>query len=533
MKIYTACKLTHTLQTHFGMVIGNGEPQIRPYPSLPSSLTKGRKLLEAPSDSIFNEEGLVLLLTSCVLEGRLSRFLDGCKSSLRKRLEANIYACCNEQIGIAFMKGNIASLQRLDLEQAAAVVIAAVRNDSAIANRLEIVRALLNEIDGNVFRDSCMWLEDSQLSAPTTTINDRKFSDLVEFIRRVIQGGKKDSIVKMGHIDGWSSLLPILLQIRRSAPRSRCLFIPKWTFRAANATPPPEFRIWDHEGRTRPGNEPRLPPNLDSIVLSRSKYRCIQRRLLRHDRFWDPTVALRKEIKDLDADVMNDTYHIRSLVLPSTDTLVMAHHFFALQRCLQRKVVSDLNWTFLAKGESSTIMQNNTSIRTSFENRLADFCRQKEEREGLPIADVTAQGGAESLLPQIDRCCLLMESYVRIYGHGDRNELVFTRGWRGGFGRGPVDEYNKLCDVLSTLCEKVKTETEAKTEAKTETKEMETEKQKAKSPRMPGPVRKFLAKDIMVRNRSWDDDAFAGGYIPGWETWLRERREMGVLEEWK
>lgn len=83
----------------------------------------------------------------------------------------------------------------------------------------------------------------------------------------------------------------------------------------------------------------------------------------------------------------------------------------------------------------------------------------------------------------------LMKSYVRLYGDGDRNKLVFQRGVSGGSGRGPVDEYNLLCDVLKTLCGKAK--------------DLGLE--------MPGPVRKFLAKDIMAWNEAFGDDAFAGG----------------------
>jgi hypothetical protein len=48
---------------------------------------------------------------------------------------------------------------------------------------------------------------------------------------------------------------------------------------------------------------------------------------------------------------------------------------------------------------------------------------------------------------------------------------------------------------------------------------------------MPGPVRKFLAKDIMAWNSSFSDDAFAGGRVPGWEAWLAQRREVGLLED--
>lgn len=100
-----------------------------------------------------------------------------------------------------------------------------------------------------------------------------------------------------------------------------------------------------------------------------------------------------------------------------------------------------------------------------------------------------------------------METYVKIYGKDDRHNLVFVRSVQGGSGRGAVDDYNLLCDILNTLCGKAKED----------------------GLEMPGPVRKLLAKDIMAWNYAFDDDAFAGGRVPGWETWLAERREKGFV----
>ena len=497
MKVFTAYKLTHTLQTHLGMVVNDGAPRDREYPHIMEILFHQPydESLQGSSEGSrsASEEALVPLFSSCVLDYSLPLSVEGYNVSTMKCINANIYACCNSQIDLAFMKGNISLLLRLDLEQAAAVVICAVRNDSTIANRSDIVRALLNEIDTNVLSRSCMWLEESQ-SSSMTAIQKCKFSNLVAFVRRVVED--KHS-VEMGDINDWSSLLPFLVRIRRCSPRSRCIFIPEWIFHEANAIPAPEFRTWDSQGRMQAGHGPSVPPTTDSIVLTRSEYRRIQRRLLRYFRFWDPTIVLRKNIKNLQAKFIYGAQLIQSFVLPSNDTLLVAHYFFALQRRLQRKVVSDMHrMSFLQKGESGTIMQNNPDIPTSFEECLSAFSGQK----GVSIS--------ESVLPQIDQCCLLMESYVRLYGNGDRNKLVFKRGVRGGSGRGPVDEYNLLCDILNTLCGKAK--------------ELGLE--------MPGPVRKFLAKDIMAWNGAFDDDAFAGGRVPGWEPWLAERRGKGIVE---
>ncbi|KAF6232606.1 hypothetical protein HO173_009274 [Letharia columbiana] len=493
MKHFTAYKLTHTLQTYLGMVMNNGEPRVRLDPCIPNYLIDTEEIqVSAKHPSSLSEEALVALFTSCVLDCRLPQFRNPNDPDV-KRLKANIYACCDTQIDIAFMKSNIGSLLRLDLEQAAAVVISAIRNDDGIANRSEIVQSLLKEIHPKVLSHSCMWFEYAHMDS-AITIQARKFSHIVTQTRHIIQD---KHMVEMGECPDWQCLLPLLLRIRRCSPRSRCLFIPEWIFREANATPPSEFCVWDKRGRVAAGHEPILAPASDSIVLTRKEFRRVQRRLLRYFRFWDPTLCLRQDIKNLEANVIYGTELIRSQVLPSNDTLVVAHYFFALQRRMQRKVVSDLQWTsFLQKGESGNIVQNNPEIPTTFEERLSTLSGQS----GVPLSG--------SLLPQIDQCCLLMESYVKVYGNGDRKNLVFVRGVSGGSGRGAVDDYNLLCDILNTLCGKAKEE----------------------GVKMPGPVRKFLAKDIMAWNEAFGDDAFAGGRVPGWEPWLAERREMGILQ---
>lgn len=494
MKLFTACKLTHTLQTYLGMVINHGKPQSRSYPSLPIPLIEDQRIWVSPKGpGSLSEDDLVSLFTSCVLECRLPNFRNTHTSSDSKRLKANVYGCCDTRLDITFLKKNIDSLLRLDLEQAAAAAISAIRNDDAIANRSEIVRSLLKEIDPKVLTQSCMWFEYPHTDS-AKVIQTRKFSHLSKKIRQIIQD---KHMFEVGAIDDWSSLIHLLLRIRRCSPQSRCLIIPEWVFSEANAAPPFEFRVWDNHGRAAKGHEPSLPPTSDSIFLIRQEFRSIQRRLLRYFRFWDATIRLRQDIKNLEANIIYSAELIRSQVLPSKDTLVVAHYFFALQRRLQRTVVSDLHsLAFLAKGESETIVQNNPEIPTTFEERLSAFSGQS----GVPLSG--------SILPQIDQCCLLMESYVRVYGEGDRNNLVFARGVRGGSGRGAVDEYNLLCDILNTLCGKAKSE----------------------GLQMPGPVRKFLAKDIMAWNKAFDDDAFAGGRVPGWETWLAERRQKGIID---
>ena len=220
------------------------------------------------------------------------------------------------------------------------------------------------------------------------------------------------------------------------------------------------------------------------ITLPKGAYRALQSRLLGFHRFWVPSINLRKAIHDLRADVLLGASHIKRHVLPSNDTLLVAHYFIATQRRLQRKVVSDDNYMtgFMVEGHSGTLMQNRPTIPTQFEITLSRFAGQT----GVPIAG--------AVLPQIDQCCLLMERYVAIHSNSkdDRSNLSFQKGVHGGSGRGPVDDYNMLCDILSKL--------------------RQAGKEQGKE--VPGMVRKFLAKDIMAWNNAFADDALGGDCCP-------------------
>ena len=499
-------KLSHTLQTYLGMVTDNGKPKQRLCTALPSSLLDSERIfVQARGPSTLSDEHLVSLFTSCLLENRLPEFQDGLFYATEvKSFKSNIHACCDSGVTLDFMKRNIRALTRVDLEQAAAIVIAAILNDTSMPHNKEIVSTLVNELEMPLLTQSCMWLDRHQWSW-AESVEALKLSRLISLWRRMYS--KADHTPESAEFElltkcqNWSALLPLLLRVRRCSPRTRCLFIPQWVFDSAGIAPPAEYAAATKDIiRITPGHEPLLPTRKKPesyIILGRKAFRALQRRILHYHEFWEPTVRLRKAITDFESNVIYSAEYIKSQVLPSRDTLVVAHYFFALQRRLQRKVVSDTHWTrFLEKGEGAALMQNTPDIQTTFEQRLSEFSGQK----GVPVSG--------EVLAQIDQCCLLMEEYVNVYGNGDRNKLVFVQGKSGGSGRGAVDEYNLLCDVLRTLGKAAKEQ----------------------GLEFPGPVRKFLAKDIMAWNKSFGDDAFAGGGVPGWETWLEERRNAGIVE---
>ena len=242
---------------------------------------------------------------------------------------------------------------------------------------------------------------------------------------------------------------------------------------------------------------PSAPRTLDSIAIPRKMFRAIQRRINAYFKFWVPDVRLHCAIDQLQDKVLYPTSALLSVADGTEDTMLVAHYFFAFQRRLQLKVVSDINWTrFLAKGEGKTVLQNSPTTMTLFEEDLSNFAGQS----GVPI-------GEQDVTALIDKCCLLMEEYVQAFGDGKKENLTFKHGQSGGSGRGPVDQYNMLCDVLRKLRDEAK----------------------SKDLPAPGPVHKFLAKDIMSWNDSWADDAFANDKVPGWEIWLAERRSAGVV----
>ena len=515
MKVFASYKLTHTLQTSLGMILNQGEPCQRIYPSIPIYLTQNEPFILADRVEDYSEEQIYEFFSTCVLECRLPEskscvivcHLPESKTvtealSKSRHIRSNVYACCNFGADRAFMKRCIVARNRLDLEQAAAVVISAIRNDAAVADRAKIVEALIKELDPKLLTRSCMWLSKEQRAIGITS-DGEKFHRFVEWIEGIFKEPKYLSEdpepEDLLSARDWRSLLPVLMRIRRCSPRFRCLFIPQWVFEAAAVMPPPAFAIWNSRGCVKPGHEPEASTSSspNNIILSRRRFRTLQRRLLRYWRFWKPEVRLSQAIHDLETDVMYRAQYIKLRVLPSENTLLVAKYFFALQRNLQRTVVSNFNSVFLEKGESGNISQNNPDITTTFEQRLNEVCG--EDGAFPPVT--------ETILEQIDQCCLLMEEYVAVYGNGDRNTLRFSRERWGGSGRGAVDQYNLLCDILKRLRQEAN----------------------LKGLPYPGPVRKFLAKDIMAFNNSFQDDAFADNQAPGWDLWLNGRRELGAL----
>ena len=261
------------------------------------------------------------------------------------------------------------------------------------------------------------------------------------------------------------------------------------------------------------------------------------------------------------------------------DILSLCFSFISFQRHSQCKIVSNLqSSSFLKKGESKVYFQNNPGQLSTFEDVLVSAAL-KQDHKNLDLKALTAvitpyqvfeykqknkqiEGGDlkidqdgknedddegknegnsdkldigwnwEEYVKYIDDTALLMEEYIIIHGNGSFDNLCFKKGVRGG-ARGPVDDYNLLCDIMKSYVKRFKDG------IKQFEMNYEENLNVLKSDNygygyilkngLPETNHKFLAKDIMHWNNAWKDDAFANGKRPDWCKWLAFRRKDGVI----
>ncbi|OIW25658.1 hypothetical protein CONLIGDRAFT_502271 [Coniochaeta ligniaria NRRL 30616] len=453
--------------------------------------------------SAIPETAIACLRTNRVPNDQLIRGSEADK----RRFVANVAACRNRKIDIHRLMTFMKNRSRLNLEQAAAAVVSAFVND----NRLADAEVLLRELTGVLAVSQMSESWNMAFSRNTLAKGAAEaFAHAAEKAhiwcsKAVERQGELPAEVPRNYRD----FVQLLLRVRSVRPRTkdRCLYIPRWMFEAAGIEPAGGHAVHLNGYETKMEEEgqlldvlrgykwPENPAGDDSIVLSKHMFRILQRSIFRLYHFWDPVVKLRHRVRALEDEVLYASAWIDKQLRETDDVAKVAFWFFAYQRRLQLKVVSDDRWTrFLAKGEGSLLYQNSLRLKSTFEQALAHIA-------GLELDSLT-KGGVGDTLGLIDEACLLMKEYVDVYGQGRKENLVFQKGASGGRGRGAVDEYNMLCVILRDL--------------KSQAKEDGIED-------LPGPVYKFLAKDILSWNKSWDDDAFANGKVHGWEEWVVKR----------
>ncbi|KAF2685201.1 hypothetical protein K458DRAFT_388091 [Lentithecium fluviatile CBS 122367] len=494
-------QLPHTLQTYVGMVLGDGAPQQRRIPddiadlepldrtkiaiALPLSESYSTPASYMPSPAITEHAAAYLSSLSATRPSQktVGPYIDDRVT----RCAANLRACVSK-VGKEDLKLWMQTRTRFDLEQGAAIVIAAFMDEGRVADAVRLVREL-----GTVLATSCMWMEKDVPLAVQQPVSPSP----VKLGRKLQLSAAKQGLTIPLATD-YKTLVPLLMRVRRCKPDNRCLHVPSWMFAEADIAPPAHFSAaftTEH-----PAPHPTAPREADAITLSRRHFRTDQRIIMQLFRFSDSTKRLRKDIKVMEDTVLYGGSWMQSRVFDVDDVALLSHYFFQFQRRLQRKVVSGFSGNvFMGKGEGRRLFQNNVALKSTFETVLLDIAESND-------AGVIVATGNEDTLALIDRTCLLMKSYVDIYGAGCTQNLVFEKGLSGGSGRGPVDEYNLLCDVLAEL--RLRGREEGVVE-------------------VPGPTKKFLAKDIMYYNNAWEEDAFAGGKKAGWEDWLVKRGLAG------
>lgn len=500
--------LPYTLQTWLGMVYNRGRAHIHGLPAMsnPNSHLQGPldqdcfPKIESFDDYL--EHDWNSASSSKIADAAATYILELEKSKqgeLRKALKhewqllANLRAC-HARVTQEDLKRLMVSRSRWDLERAAGVVVSAM----VTSGHLEFAARLVKELTG-VLTTTFMWIPEGQ-DLPSSDTGALALKHLCEKVPKWL----KKADVEVQTPQSLHDLVTILLRVRRYAPKERGLHIPLWMFKETRIEIPDDFKVFFDQ--QDPWQIARVWPSRsspdDPIVLTRKTFRALQRKIFALFRFWRADCRLKRDIQTLEKEILFPTDWI-DLVLESGSIAQLSLGFFRCQRRLQKKVVSDIGWSrFLSKGEGRTLYQNNLKTQSTFELVLSDLAvhqTQATELNDEPLEN------PEVTLSLIDQTCALMKEYVNIFGEGKKENLVFKPGQRGGSGRGPVDKYNLLCDILSELKEK------ARGFGTTE---------------LPGPEHKFLAKDIMAWNNGWADDAFANGKIPGWETWLHDRERV-------
>ncbi|KAI8823492.1 uncharacterized protein EV422DRAFT_577033 [Fimicolochytrium jonesii] len=172
----------------------------------------------------------------------------------------------------------------------------------------------------------------------------------------------------------------------------------------------------------------------------------------------------------------------------SSGSSAIAYRFIA---CLPETLATE-STTFLAKGETRTVLQNTPDVLTSFEWLLIRCATDTAAVDTIAVVPGLHSGGAneDSFVGQPRRVCEKMERYVNIFRDGDMGRLIYQNGLRGRSGRGPVNQL--LVDLLLVV----------KKRAAASGVQLDI-----------APCHKFLAKDIMSWNDAWGDDVFANGKI--------------------
>lgn len=465
--------LLPTLQTWCGMVIGNGRPSIRSYPTTKSTAALAE---------------IVAKKCSHLKQQPLSK-TDLSNMTLLHNLNACTSATVNKETLLKYMRQE----KRIDVEQAVALVLSLVPKDVA-ANALKCV-------ESTMLYSAHMWLDDKAIlddNENPLSVDEQRLFRMRQFLSEILSK-------EVGSND---DLLQILKRIRRYRVKldnsQRLIFMRTLLDKLEEH----ERLVWSENWKKTPQTRVDISFLDSTYVISKKHFARLQYMIYRLEGNTTPTGQFVKEVTRIKHQVRHSKPQMDALE-NTTDTMALAFSFMALQRRLQLKVVSNNEWTdFLKKGESSELIQNRPDLVTSFEQVLAANAIDKEVLCAVraPIDNKLASSSSQNdELKRLTRLiCEQMKKYVDVFGQGKFKNLCYRRGVSGGSNRGPVDTYNLLVDLLA----------EVKTRSRGQIEVM--------------PCYKFLAKDIMARNNAWNDDAFALDRIPGWFYYLQLNNSTNI-----
>ena len=142
-----------------------------------------------------------------------------------------------------------------------------------------------------------------------------------------------------------------------------------------------------------------------TVALSRNYFSTLQRRIFGLYKFWKPEIRLRRKIKDLEPEMLYASSWIEQYVFETEDVALIAYYFFLFQG-RQRLWLDNVS----RQGRGSHLFQNNLSIKSGFEQVLAEIAGLND------ISD----GGGRDVMENVKQTCLLTKEYVDVYGQGQR-----------------------------------------------------------------------------------------------------------------
>ena len=142
------------------MVLESGAPQQREIKHRQTDRRIGSAdLLDGRAAPLCTSEAICYeLFTRSVLGIDVPKFAEPHNPGDEIRLQSNIAASREPVVDVDYLKRFIAMEKRIEMEQAAAIVLSAIITDNNLKDREVTVRSLIKGIDHSTLVNSCMWM---------------------------------------------------------------------------------------------------------------------------------------------------------------------------------------------------------------------------------------------------------------------------------------------------------------------------------------------------------------------------------------